>query len=462
MLVPVLLVLLIVISLYLFYGCGGSGSLSCPNVASGGQTFGSNARCGGEVRPNASINGRVSKSFGSPIGRDIDNVNENNDQDDEVSFLSTNPDTGEAYAVSFDSLGRVYIVGCYEFAATPGSDDLIVIRFNSDGSIDNTFDNDGYLVLNSINQDFEWGVGLDCDIFPCDDSIFIIGGVNQIQDNYGLILPAQGSISRFFNQMPLSDSELVVLKMRMDGSIDNTFGQNGYFVFSNNSLNDVGNSIYVFSNRIYVGGEVSQNFQTDALILKLDYSGNLVDSVSFGKVNENDKGSSIFVDLQGRVYLVGFSGDELLVSRFIDGGSSLGFDSSFDGDGVVMLDGLAGSVGIEEAARIMTDNSDRIYVCGYGDRGNSREDMIVLRLRQDGSIDTNFAQSSIQPGVFVAGEFLGAGSDDRATSLAINSNGEIFVAGNSIGLQDQSIVLFKLNSQGQLDTSFGNNGYLIL
>ncbi|MEN3014707.1 MAG: hypothetical protein ABDH21_01415, partial [bacterium] len=46
--------------------------------------------------------------------------------------------------------------------------------------------------------------------------------------------------------------------------------------------------------------------------------------------------------------------------------------------------------------------------------------------------------------------------------LAINSNGEIFVAGNSIGLQDQSIVLFKLNSQGQLDTSFGNNGYLIL
>ncbi|MEN3015777.1 MAG: hypothetical protein ABDH21_06985 [bacterium] len=344
-----------------------------------------------------------------------------------------------------DNQQRVYIVGYNDQAGKGkedlGTDNLVVIRLNPDGSLDSSLGAQGIVILNSIDKKLKWVRSGGCDIFPCDDSFFIVGTANELSEKTSIY-------------------ELVVLKMDPNGNPDTSFGQGGYFVLDN-SYPDIANSIYVYNSRVYVSGEIyPKPSSSDALVLSLDYSGNLIDSVKFGKADKNDKGSSIFVDLQNRIYMSGFSGGELLVSRFIDSGSSLDFDNSFDGDGIATFDGLAGSVGREEATRIMTDNSNQIYVCGYCEKSKGVENMIVLRLRQDGSIDTSFAQE----GVFVPFGYQAGNINGRATGLAINSNGEIFVAGNAVPLksQEQFVVLFKLNSQGQLDNSFGNNGYLIL
>ncbi|MEN3014870.1 MAG: SBBP repeat-containing protein [bacterium] len=90
--------------------------------------------------------GKVSNTFGNPLGRDIDS---DGDNDSAVVLHNIAGGNGNDYSASIyvDQNGKIYITG---ISWNGPNYDLIVTRLNSDGSLDATFDTDGKVVLHNI------------------------------------------------------------------------------------------------------------------------------------------------------------------------------------------------------------------------------------------------------------------------------------------------------------------------
>ncbi|MBI5563064.1 MAG: hypothetical protein HY894_09490 [Deltaproteobacteria bacterium] len=93
-----------------------------------------------------------------------------------------------------------------------------------------------------------------------------------------------------------------------------------------------------------------------------------------------------------------------------------------------------------------------IVVAGASTNGSgSASDFAVVRYNSDGTLDTSFgAGGSVVTDI--------RGYDDYGNSLAILSDGRIVVAGDSYGLVDRDFAVVRYNSDGTLDASFGVGG----
>ena len=82
------------------------------------------------------------------------------------------------------------------------------------------------------------------------------------------------------------------------------------------------------------------------------------------------------------------------------------------------------------------------------------DDFVLARFNANGSLDTTFGHNGS-----VTTDF---GGDDVATAMALQTNGKIMVAGNSVERSSGNcdIALARFNTNGTLDTTFGNGGKL--
>src|SRR5206468_2470288 len=101
---------------------------------------------------------------------------------------------------------------------------------------------------------------------------------------------------------------------------------------------------------------------------------------------------------------------------------------------------------------IQTDG--KIVVSGYALAGG-QDELALVRYSSDGSLDTSFGTG----GKVLT--YLGT-SEEHATRVVIQPDGKILVAGTSSenGVSPTDLVLVRYNSDGSLDTSFGNGAAL--
>jgi len=96
-------------------------------------------------------------------------------------------------------------------------------------------------------------------------------------------------------------------------------------------------------------------------------------------------------------------------------------------------------------------------IVAVGRAAENRTDFAVMRLERDGALDTTFGPST-SPGKVLT-DF--AGSSDIAYAVAVQPDGKIVVAGNTIvagsGLD---FAVARYNADGSLDTTFGQGGKL--
>src|SRR5262249_17739449 len=109
--------------------------------------------------------------------------------------------------------------------------------------------------------------------------------------------------------------------------------------------------------------------------------------------------------------------------------------------------------GSSEAAAVAVQADGKIVVAGCVLVGDTRR-AVVLRLTANGIADTSVGDHGV---VFV--DFL-AGASGEASSVAIQEDGKIVVAG-SAGISTFDFALARLNSDGTLDPAFGTNGIVI-
>jgi len=124
-------------------------------------------------------------------------------------------------------------------------------------------------------------------------------------------------------------------------------------------------------------------------------------------------------------------------------------DTGFGDNGFVVKDF---GIGDDEALALAVQPDGKLLVAGYSDNG-AVKNIIVARYLPDGTPDISFNYD----GVFV--DSMGSG-DSVAFSLAVQSDGRIFVTGSTFDMEPRLAVI-ALTEDGYLDSGFGDNGQVI-
>lgn len=232
-----------------------------------------------------------------------------------------------------------------------------------------------------------------------------------------------------------------------EGSLDISFSMNGVLILPNppanngpyNVITDATNNIFIYGGsqilKLKEDGQYDTSFSNSGIFTLVDTQ------INRCIILPNDK-----------IVAVGKKDNGLFISR-IDSNGNL--DTSFGTNGFFNYDY---GFGIDEGLSIIENNSNFI-VAGYITNDNNNKDFLILKITQDGILDESFGNQ----GVIIANN---SNNDDILNDIIIDDNNIIFACGstydpNAYFDNRSDISIIKINSN-ELDTSFGNNGVLIL
>ncbi|MEM7454635.1 MAG: LamG-like jellyroll fold domain-containing protein, partial [Planctomycetota bacterium] len=338
-----------------------------------------------------------------------------------------NDDVGQSIIALPD--GRILVAGY----SNSGSDtDLLLTRYNSDGSLDTTFGGGDGIVTTSLGATND--VGHDVEV-QADGRIVVVGNAN---DN------------------------TVVTRYNDDGTLDTSFGGgDGIVITSWGSGDDRGRSVELQPDgKILVGGYSWDGVQYEFAVSRYNVDGTVDTSFGGGDGlvttaldSTQDLGYSMSLLEDGKILLAGRSHNgsniDFGLTRYLNDGT---LDTSFGaGSGsVTTAIGTGNDIGFDLAVQ----SDGKILVAGYST--TSDQDIAVTRYNVDGSLDVTFGG-----GDGIVTTPVGAG-DDSGQSIVLQADGKFVVAGFSDNGTDNDIVLARYNSDGTLDTGFGGGDGIVL
>src|SRR6266481_7124736 len=164
-----------------------------------------------------------------------------------------------------------------------------------------------------------------------------------------------------------------------------------------------------------------------------------------------DDGKSVAVQTDGKIVVAGYatvgSAAQIALVRYNVDGS---LDKSFNGTGKVIT---AVGDGDCKAEGLALQSDGKIVVAGYSFKpsGKDRAEFTVLRYNPDGTLDSGFGESGkVTTGI--------GGSSDGANSVALQEDGKIVVAGETLAPGNNDFAVARYNANGSLDTSFNGTG----
>jgi uncharacterized delta-60 repeat protein len=239
----------------------------------------------------------------------------------------------------------------------------------------------------------------------------------------------------------------------MDGSLDPTFDNDGSLTTDFGTTNDQAFAVAVQPDgKIVVAGRAFIGGTTDFALARYNPDGSLDTSFDTdGKVTtdflaNNDIAQAVALQPDGKIVVAGFARvpgnrDNFALARYNPNGS---LDTSFETDGKVIP--TFGSSD-EEAFAVAVQADGKIVAAGI----DSNADFALVRLNQDGTLDTSFDTDGK-----VTTDF---DSDfDQAYAIALQPDGKIIATGRAVIGGTTNFALARYNSNGSLDTSFDTDG----
>jgi uncharacterized delta-60 repeat protein len=337
-----------------------------------------------------------------------------------------------AYGIAIQGDGKIVVVG----ESYNSNGNFAVARYNPNGSLDSSFGTGGKAIADFANQtDRAYSVTIQL------DGKILISGIT-------------------YNG---NQTDAALIRYNSNGSLDTTFGNGGKVVTNFEGKDEWIESIAVQSDgKIVVGGYLTQNdpyLNIDFALMRYNSDGSL--DTSFGNGGRvitpmsdgQDFIASIVIQPDGKVVVTGGvmvnGNNNFILARYNSNGS---IDTNFGSNGKVITD-FSGKDDFGYSVALQSDG--KIVVAGdTGDFAN-KGDFALARYNSDGTLDANFGN-----GGKVVTDI--ASSNDVGQSLAILQNGKIVVSGfteNANARRDFALVAY--NSNGSLDTSFGNSGKVI-
>ena len=307
-----------------------------------------------------------------------------------VTYSVASESLGHAVALQED--GKIVIAG--EIWKDSGWN-VLVLRYNVDGTLDKTFSGDGVAEFDSGHWDYIHGIAI-----QADGKIVVVG--ESYYPNY-------------------DSSNLMVVRFKPNGAIDGTFGKGGMVTYCCGGI-AYGVAIQP-DQKIVVVGDSSYSL----LVLRYDSSGSLDPDFGAGGAVEYDTdyfdfARGVAIQNDGKIVVTG--GDYTVVTLRLNSSGSL--DNTFGSAGVASYYGASGySVG--------TQSDDKIVVAGASS---------VLRYNSDGTLDNTFGSGGV---VTITG---------TASAVTIQSDGKIVVAAYKNGVA----LISRYTTIGTLDSSFSGDG----
>ncbi|MCA9192177.1 MAG: hypothetical protein KDB03_10455 [Planctomycetales bacterium] len=253
---------------------------------------------------------------------------------------------GWASDMLIDDQGRILVAG--------GGEAMVVQRYLTDGSLDLTFSGDG---------------------------IGIYGGGSGLYTNdaarglRGLAIQTDGkivSVGRWFGS---NFGDFAVVRLNADGSLDSSFGTNGYISTDFPGVSDDGAMAVAIDDqgRLVVAGQTRSSFDQTGVVRYLQ-DGTL--DTTFGTNgfavfpigNDNRWAEDVVIDSHGRIVVGGPTG----LARLNDFGQ---IDSSFGNNGILLNSG--GNFALQPDEKIVVG-------------GSIGDSTIVRRFLGDGTVDPSF------------------------------------------------------------------------
>ena len=249
-----------------------------------------------------------------------------------------------ALAVAIQSDGKVVAAGY----APVTSGDFSVARYNTDGSLDTTFNGTG-----KVTTDFFGGLDGARAVAIQSDGKIVVGGFANNGATAGFALARYNS----------------------DGSLDTSFNGNGK-VFTDFGVTSVSSGLAIQSDgKIVAAGYVAQSGGLDDFaVARYNPNGSLDTSFSGdGKVTfdfgSDDFANAVAIQADGKIVVAGYTGQgiatDFALARLTTGGA---LDTGFSGDGKLTTDyfGLA-----DYATGVAIQTNGKIVAAGYVDTAST-------------------------------------------------------------------------------------------
>lgn len=290
----------------------------------------------------------------------------------------------------------------------------------ADGTLDTSFDGDGVVSHHAPGSNSEFIQSMKI----LNDGKFLVAGTGSYSTEEGR-------------------QNTLVARFNADGSVDTTFGTQGFTYVDYYGRSDYGKGIAVNSvGNIAVATNCYNGSNYDIGVTMLDSDGNLLTSFDGdGKLTIDtgafDQPEALTFDSNDKLVIAGNINGKLAVVRLNADGS---FDNSFSGDGIATsVDGTFFSVAIDSSGRIVA-------------AGTANSDFVLARFNTNGDLDQTFGTNGVTT--------TDMGNSETAYAMCIQSDGSILAAGTGRTVNDQ-FAIAKYNANGILDTSFGTNGYVL-
>ncbi len=330
--------------------------------------------------------------------------------------FSNDFDFGASVVIQPD--GKIVVVGWSFHIDNRPNPDFVLARYMPDGSLDPTFDNDGKVITDFASQDDMYAVTLQADgkillagtvdmslfelvrynsdgsldtTFDVDGIVTTALGQNVKGSAYAIAVQPDEKIVLAGQMWSSSDSDFALVRYNNDGSLDTGFGGNG-IVTTDFGTHATGNAVVIqpTDGKIIVAGESGNTDNKSITLARYNSDGSLDTTFdSDGKVitslGINDIAEDLTLQPDGKIIAAGSGknsdGDQdFVLVRYNNDGS---LDTTFGLNGRVLTD-----FGSKEHGRAVAVQPDgRILMTGAG---NDRTTLALARYQSNGALDTSF------------------------------------------------------------------------
>lgn len=330
----------------------------------------------------------------------------------------------QAFSVAVQPDGKIVVAG----VSTTTTADFTLARYNTDGSLDNTFGTAG-IVTTAIGEGNDYAKSV---ILQPDGKIIAAGYSSNGIDN-----------------------DFAVVRYNSDGTPDNSFSTDGKMTLAIGPADDYGlSAVLQPDGKIVVAGYSNNGNDNDIAVIRLNADGtpdagfgtNGIITTTIGTGNDYCYSAALQPD--GKIAVAGasqsgFYNDFALVRYNVDGS----LDNSFGTNGRVTT---PVSVKNDFAYSIVIQPDTEIVVAGFAYNGVDN-DFALARYKTNGTLDSSFSYDGIQT--------TGIGTDyDYAYAITLQPDGKIIAAGDLNIVPTFDFAVARYNTNGELDSTFGADG----
>ena len=331
-----------------------------------------------------------------------------------TSFGSNTDDYLGAIVMQTD--GKLIVTGT---TYGQGNADFALARFNSNGSLDSSFGNNGKVITApGPDQDYAQSITLQ------PDGKIIVAGSSSRMDSFSC------SYDEFY--VPIT----TIVRYQQDGKLDSSFGQNGRVFLQAGQGFDYARAVLFQSGKIIVAGSGFYNcgcgyyggvdcYNAFLRLVRLNDNGSIDNS--FGQ-NGNVTDSvvllypaDVITQPDGKILITGTGNESGFISERFNSNGSL--DQSFGNAGKVIT--TIEQNGYAWSTAITLQGEKIIIVGGYNSNSGGGSDFAIARYKSNGSPDSSFNIFGTARIHF--GETM---SNDEASAVAVQDN-KIIIGGFS-------------------------------